>query len=90
MIKLIDATAPKTELRERLQNYEYRPDDFGIGRCAGLTDAMEIIDRAPTIPAIPVEWLQKLRKDERTTLDDVEFIDWILASWQQEQEAQDE
>ena len=42
------------------------------------------------VEAIPVEWLKNLRKDERATLDDVESIDWILAWWQQEQEAQDE
>lgn len=47
----INANALKAKLRERLQNYEYRPDDFGIGRCAGMTEAMEIVDAAPTISA---------------------------------------
>ena len=40
----------------------------------------------PAVDAVSVEWLQNFRNGERTTLDDVESIDWILACWQQEQE----
>lgn len=42
-----------------------------------------------TVDAIPVEWLKKVRKDDRLTIDDVETIDLILTWWQKEQEAQD-
>ncbi len=48
----------------------------------------DALENAPTIDAIPVEWLKNIRKDERATLDDVELIDWILVWWQKEQEAQ--
>ena len=47
------------------------------------------VANAPTIDAIPVEWLKKVRKDDRLTIDDVETIDLILTWWQKEQEAQD-
>ena len=47
------------------------------------------IDNAPTIDAIPVEWLRKVRNDDKLTLDDVETIDLLLAWWQKEQEAQE-
>lgn len=42
---------------------------------------------APTIDAIPVEWLKKVRKGDNLTLEDVETIDWLISWWQKEQEA---
>ncbi len=45
------------------------------------------VANAPTIDAIPVEWLKKMRDDDRLTIDDVETIDLILAWWQKEKEA---
>lgn len=89
MIKPIDATALKTKLRERLQNYENRSDDFGIGRCVGMTEAMEIADAVPAIDAIPLEWL---RKQQRITPNIARAmgIDALLMLYQRDQEAQDE
>ena len=87
MGRLIDADALKAKLREGLEHYQYRPDDFAIGKVSGLVDAMEEVDRAPAVDAIPVEWLRNVRNDDRLTIDDVETIDLILAWWQKEQEA---
>ncbi len=61
-------------------------------RACDIGDTIEYFldeDIAPTIDAIPVEWLEKVRKDDRLTIDDVETIDLILTWWQKEQEAQD-
>ena len=53
----------------------------------GWKACIEWIKDTPTIDAIPVEWLKKVRKDNRFTIDDVETIDLILTWWQKEQEA---
>ena len=76
MARLIDADALNKELQKRLGS----PTDdklYDVNLC--------IID-APTIDAIPVEWLEKLRKDERLTIDDVETIDWLLWRWEADKE----
>ena len=49
----------------------------------------DMVDIAPTIDAIPVEWLRKVRNDDKLTLDDVETIDLLLAWWQKGQVARD-
>ena len=46
----------------------------------------DLIYNAPTIDAIPVEWLKKVRKGDNLTLDDVETIDWLILWWHKEQE----
>lgn len=43
---------------------------------------------APTIDAIPVEWLRNLCAIAKMETDDEMFIDWLIQTWQQEQEAQ--
>ena len=50
---------------------------------------IKVIEFIPAVDAVPVEWLQKVRNDDRLTLDDVETIDLLLAWWQNEQEAQE-
>lgn len=48
------------------------------------------IDNAPTIAAIPVEWLQRKRKEalqEGMRPDEVEAVEMVLWMWQKEQEA---
>ena len=36
--------------------------------------------------SIPIDWLNKLRKDNRIGLDELETIDWIISEWCSEQE----
>lgn len=45
------------------------------------------IVHAPTIDAIPVEWLRNVHKNWILTRDDMEFRDWLIEKWQKEQEA---
>ena len=40
------------------------------------------------IDAIPVKWMNKMRNDERTSIDDVEIIDTLLCWWENDKEAQ--
>ena len=50
---------------------------------------LEIINEQPTIPAISVAWLRNLCTIAEMETDDKMFIDWLIQTWQQEQEAQD-
>lgn len=46
------------------------------------------ITDAPTIDAIPVEWMSKFCADDIAE-DQRETIEWMLKVWKREQEAQD-
>ena len=86
-MRLIDADA-LLEYLDKRRTYEVM-DGRNKAYGKGVRDAMKDIESAPTIDAIPVEWLRKVRNDDKLTLDDVETIDLLLAWWQQEQEEQD-
>lgn len=45
------------------------------------------INAAPTVDAIPVEWLRNLCAIAKMTTDDEMFVDWLIQTWQEEQEA---
>ena len=75
MHRLIDSDVVKEYLKRAIWGADPKID--------GWVDAM------PAADAVPVEWLKKMREDDRLTIDDVETIDLILAWWQKEQEAQD-
>ena len=57
------------------------------GKKQGVKFVWADITNAPTVEAIPVEWLRKVRNDDKLTLDDVETIDLLLTWGQKEQEA---
>ncbi len=44
-------------------------------------------EKSPTIDAIPVEWLRNLCAIAKMETDDEIFIDWLIQTWQEEQEA---
>ena len=50
---------------------------------------LDLIKGAPTIPAIPVEWLREKMNmaDDAGDLDSVDLISWLIQTWQKEQEA---
>lgn len=79
----IDADALKDEMRAGCV-----PIDLGgITGITGDDDSIEdYIDAAPTIDAIPVEWLKGLMLSTEDDVDKVEFA-WIMREWQKEQEA---
>lgn len=71
-MKAIDADALRIVTRGKNHHRKYV--------LADITDA-------PTIGAIPVEWLRKKR--EVAIWQFAAAIDWLLSDWQKEQEAQD-
>lgn len=52
-------------------------------------DAVKVVEDAPTIDAIPVEWLKKKREHCKSTwdIDFYEAVQLVLCEWQKEQEA---
>lgn len=51
-----------------------------------LIKVKKIVDDAPTIDAIPVEWIHKFCEDDISE-EQREAIEWMLGVWQREQEA---
>jgi hypothetical protein len=51
----------------------------------------DMIENAPTIDAIPVEWLNKQCEmaDDRGDMEMTDAISWLIQTWQEKQEAQD-
>lgn len=43
-MKQIDGDILKDKLKALLEHYQYRDDDFAIGKVCALADAMELID----------------------------------------------
>ena len=77
MGRLIDADALKKEVEFRQEHMW--PEDLSF-RIPGM------IDNAPTVPAIPVEWLRK--QGQHGSVIQVSAT-ILIEKWQKEQEAQD-
>ena len=89
--RLIDANALK-------ETIEFHPTSVSVcmtvAEAKGQTEfknrCLDDIDNAPTIPAIPVEWMEQKRDSQSDPWDYLaNAIDYILAVYKKEQEAQD-
>lgn len=57
---------------------------LGLQSIIAIDDAIQMVIDAPTIPAIPVEWLrEKMQKPQTTCANPFGFV---LAEWLEEQE----
>ena len=79
-VRQIDADALKANL-ELAEEEEYATTGYIPSMC----DALPIIDAAPTIDAIPVEWMRE--KMMRPQMTDGNPFGFVLAEWLEEQEA---
>ena len=61
-----------------------------IGKDWTVGDLAAAIETAPTIDAIPVEWIQAQIENEKRAPLFRRYADALLTIWQREQEAQDE
>ncbi len=68
--RLIDADALKGSVRKKFKAF---PD-----RC----EINELVNAAPVIDAIPVEWLKRLMFSRDDDIDKVEFA-WIMRKWEE-------
>ena len=89
MADLISREAAIAEVEEYLQGLDScisEPDIKLDGYRNGLEVAIYELEIAPTIDAIPVEWIMKWsNKRYRETQRDVSIVD-VLEAWQKEQE----
>lgn len=92
---MIDADALMERIKSR---YCVRCDNYNgiMCRACPTDDALCMIDESPTIPAIPVEWLEEQRDKRRaaaaahsniSSMTVLEAINVVLELWQKEQEA---
>ena len=95
-MRLIDADAYAAEMRERQDECEAWKDGLAEGTelyacaeqsLATFAEAALTLKSQSTIDAIPVEWLRNLCAIAKMETDDEMFIDWLIQTWQQEQEA---
>lgn len=82
MLRLIDADALKSALAHAAKGYCKRNGPMRT------IDFESLIDKAPTIDAIPVEWMEEQR-DKLSEAWDEEWheINGLIEQWREEQEA---
>lgn len=93
MTRLIDAEALERSIKSwycdpgKCNNY-----DGVMCRACRIDDALSEIDRAPTVDAIPVEWLREMmiNADDNADTEMASAISWLIQTWQKEQEAKHE
>lgn len=81
MVRLIDADALPNELFKK-----HVHDGEELVPMLYYDDAVKVVEDAPTIDAIPVEWIHKFCEDDISE-EQREAIEWMLGVWQREQEA---
>lgn len=81
-VRLIDADALPNELFKR-----HVHDGEELVPMLYYDDAVKVVEDAPTIPAIPVEWIKALTN--HSDLYTRGAAKWVLGCWKKEQEAQD-
>ena len=86
-MRLIDADA-LSEYLDKRRTYEVM-DGRNKAYGKGVRDATKDIENAPTIDAIPVEWLREWQDEVGTINEWWPIIERIIEVWQQEQEAQE-
>lgn len=89
-MRLVDADALQQHFTD-MQHYErcacHFVDDGGFPATEWycVEDALE---NAPTIDAIPVEWLRNICAIAKMETDDEMFLEWLIQTWQKEQEGE--
>ena len=81
-MRLVDADA----LMEYIENEFDGVCVYDVSGNEAAREFCDMVDIAPTIDAIPVEWLRKKR--EVAIWQFAGAIDWLLSEWQKEQETE--
>jgi hypothetical protein len=84
MTRLIEADALKSALAHAAKDYCNRNGPMRT------IDFESLIEKAPTIDAIPVEWLDDRANDITRAPLYRRYAQMLMDEWQKEQEAQDE
>lgn len=92
MLRLIDADALKEQVESHVVSMSVCLSmDEHYGKVTMREDCLEDIDNAPTVDAIPVEWLEwrTMNAKYNGIKEAADAFDFVLNCWK-EQEAQDE
>lgn len=88
MSRVIDADALKEQIESHVVSVSVCLSvDEHYGKVTMREECLQDIADAPTIDAIPVEWLRDKMQKSRAT--DANPFGYVLAEWHKEQEAQD-
>jgi len=87
MSRLVDADALFAVVRGHHDLYKGATNPTDKARRDECLQMMCDINDAPTIDAIPVEWLRNVEVVAEMAIDDRMFVEWLITEWQKEQEA---
>lgn len=83
-MRLIDADKLKAQVEAHEIKYKFTPTDYQYGHNVGINKAVNDIEDAETVEAIPVDWIEaKMKSLVSPGCKDV--LDWLLAEWKEEQ-----
>lgn len=80
MARLIDADVFKTEYENLITWVSHRAEK------ARLREFIKDIQNQPTVEAIPIEYIEKFKKEFRAVASVKAVIDWLLEKWEKENE----
>lgn len=89
MARLIDADVLGAGVKHWKRQQHSMNIDYSTGYRCALSTVEGMIADAPAVDAIPVEWLRNLCAIAKMETDDEMFIDWLIQTWQEEQEAKE-
>ena len=79
-MRLIDADVFKTEYENLITWVSHRAEK------ARLREFIKDIQNQPTVQAIPIEYIEKFKKEFRAVASVKAVIDWLLENWEKENE----
>ena len=79
-MRLIDADVFKTEYENLITWVSHRAEK------ARLREFIKDIQNQPTVQAIPIEYIEKFKKEFRAVASVKAVIEWLLEKWEKENE----
>ena len=89
MGRLIDADKLKAQIEAHEIKYKFTPTDYQYGHNVGIDKAVNDIEDAAEVDAIPVEWIEKYIADcgvdGTVTMLSAKAVNTMLEVWREEQ-----
>lgn len=87
MGRLIDADKLKAQVEAHEIKYKFTPTDYQYGHNVGINKAVNDIEDAETVEAIPVDWIEKYieEMDEIGFCPEAMHVSSMMSRWKEEQ-----